>query len=93
MDPGDNGVYVIRGWEIVDRVYPYEPFEEEREYPLGEMLGAIDASQPEGQRLGAYLDAEEVPVSEVVPATRCSCGGSTGASRRTPWPASATAAL
>ena len=67
MDPGDNGIYVIRGWEIVDRVYPYEPFEEEREYPLGEMLGAIDASQPEDQRLGAYLDAEEVPVSEIVP--------------------------
>lgn len=67
MDPGDNGVYVTRGWEIVDRVYPYTPFEEEREYPLCEMLGAIDASQPEDQRLGAYLDAEEVPVSEVVP--------------------------
>lgn len=67
MDPGDNGVYVIRGWEIVDRVYPYTPFEEEHEYPLDAMLREIDASQPEDQRLGAYLDAEEVPVSEVAP--------------------------
>lgn len=23
MDPGDNGIYVVRGWEIVDRVYPW----------------------------------------------------------------------
>lgn len=67
MDPGDNGVYVIRGWEIVDRVYPYTPFEEEHEYPLDAMLREIDASQPEDQRLGAYLDAEEVPVPEVAP--------------------------
>lgn len=65
MDPGDNGVYVIRGWEIVDRVYPYTPFEEEREYPLDAMLREIDASQPEDQRLGAYLDAEEVPTASV----------------------------
>lgn len=25
-DPGDNGVYVIRRWEIVNRVCPYAPF-------------------------------------------------------------------
>lgn len=65
MDPGDNGVYVTRGWEVVDRVYPYVPFEEEREYPLDVMLREIDASQPEDQRLGALLDAEEVPTASV----------------------------
>nr|WP_075576241.1 hypothetical protein [Olsenella timonensis] len=67
MDPGDNGIFVIRGWEVVDRVYPYAPFEEENEYPLDAMLREIDASQPEDQRLGAYLDAEKVPVTEVAP--------------------------
>lgn len=65
MDPGDNGVYVTRGWEVVDHVYPYVPFEEEREYPLDVMLREIDASQPEDQRLGALLDAEEVPTASV----------------------------
>lgn len=41
------------------------PFEEEREYPLDVMLREIDASQPEDQRLGALLDAEEVPTASV----------------------------
>ena len=31
------------------------------------MLREIDRAQPEEQRLGAYLDAEEVPVGEVRP--------------------------
>lgn len=65
MDPGDNGIYVIRGWEIVDRVYPWGGFEEQDEYPLDMMLKEIDAAQPADQQLGAFLDAEEVPVTEV----------------------------
>lgn len=65
MDPGDNGIYVIRGWEIVDRVYPWGGFEEQDEYPLDMMLKEIDAAQPADQQLGAFLDAEEVPASSV----------------------------
>ena len=65
MDPGDNGVYVIRGWEVVDRVYPYAPFEEENEYPLDAMLLEIDAAQPADQQLGYFLRAEEVPVANI----------------------------
>lgn len=65
MDPGDNGVYVIRGWEIVDRVCPYTPFEEEREYPLDAMLLEVDAAQPADQQLGDFLLAEEVPTAFV----------------------------
>lgn len=80
MDPGDNGIYVIEGWRIAERLRTeygpgWEPIgmrdvrpeEEQRAHDRAEMLRAIDASQPEGQRLGAYLDAEEVPVAEVVP--------------------------
>lgn len=65
MDPGDNGIYIVRGWEIVDRVYPWGGLEEQRDYPLDEMLREIDAAQPPDQRLGAFLDAEEVPTSSV----------------------------
>ena len=65
MDPGDNGIYVIRGWEIVERIYPWEGFEEQDDYPLDGMLHEIDASQPEDQRLGEFLRAMEVPVSDV----------------------------
>lgn len=64
-DPGDNGIYVIRGWEIVGRVYPYDGFREQDEYPLDEMLRDIDAAQPADQQLGALLDAEEVAVADV----------------------------
>lgn len=64
-DPGDNGIYVIRGWEIVGRVYPYDGFCEQDEYPLDEMLRDIDAAQPADQQLGALLDAEEVAVADV----------------------------
>lgn len=56
---GDNGVYVIDGWEIVDRI----DFNgrEQREYDLQEMLLEIDDSQPKKQQLGKdYLESEEV---------------------------------
>ena len=61
----DNGVYVTEGWRVVGRVLPWEGFEEQREYDLEGMLREIDRAQPEEQRLGAYLDAEEVPTSSV----------------------------
>ena len=64
-DPGDNGIYVIRGWEIVGRVYPYDGFCEQDEYPLDEMLKEIDVAQPIDQQLGDFLDAEEVTVADV----------------------------
>lgn len=64
-DPGDNGIYVIRGWEIVGRVYPYDGFCEQDEYPLDEMLKEIDVAQPIDQQLGDFLDAEEVTVADI----------------------------
>ena len=62
-DNYDNGVYIIDGWEIVDRKY-YEGREQDG-YPLNEMLRAIDERQPESEQLGPYLTAPEVPVSEL----------------------------
>lgn len=40
----DNGVYIIEGWEIVGR----ERFEgqEQRKYPLDQMLAEIEEAQP-----------------------------------------------
>lgn len=57
----DNGVYIIDGWKIVARVYPYDGFVEQQEYDLSEMLRDIDASQPVSEQLGGYLIAEEAP--------------------------------
>ena len=46
---GDNGVYIIEGWKIVDRLYHDWP--EQNEYDLVEMLKSINARQPEEERI------------------------------------------
>ena len=46
----DNGVYVIRGWEIVGR--RFFDGREQQNYDLYEMLCSIDEAQPENDRLG-----------------------------------------
>ena len=61
-DNWDNGVYVVDNWEIVERLYSHG---EQMEYPLDEMLRAIDDAQPESERLGEYLDSVEIPTSEL----------------------------
>ena len=54
----DNGAYIIEDWKIIGR----EDFDgpEQHEYKLEEMLKEIDAKQPPKDRLGDYLDAEDV---------------------------------
>lgn len=46
----DNGVYVIKNWEIVDR--QYFDGSEQQEYNLTEMLVEIDECQPAKRQLG-----------------------------------------
>lgn len=48
-DNYDNGVYIIEGWEIVDRKY-FEGGEQDY-YPLEDMLDAIDETQPVDQQI------------------------------------------
>lgn len=48
-DNGDNGVYVIEKWQIVDRLFIDWP--EQHEYDLVEMLKSINAKQPEEERI------------------------------------------
>ena len=62
-DNWDNGVYIIEGWEIVDR--KYFDGEEQMRYELENMLMDIDKSMPEGEQIGEYLKAKEIPASEV----------------------------
>ena len=63
-DNWDNGTYIIKGWEIIDRKYNH--CIEQNEYDLTEMLIEIDSRQPEHEQLGKdFFLAEEIPVSEV----------------------------
>ena len=55
-DNWDNGVYIIRGWAIVDR--QYFDGREQRSYDLEAMLLAIDERQPVGMQLGVARIAE-----------------------------------
>ena len=64
-DQGDNGIYVIDDWKIVDRAGLYAGFVEQREYDFAQMLRDFDRSMPEGERLGEFLDSVEVPVGEL----------------------------
>lgn len=48
-DNGDNGVYVIENWNIVDRLFINWP--EQHEYDLIGMLKSINNAQPEKERL------------------------------------------
>lgn len=60
---GDNGVYIIKDWQIIGREY-FEGYEQ-REHILDLMLKAIDKKQPEHMQLGEFLDAEEVKVEDL----------------------------
>lgn len=48
-DNGDNGVYIIENWKIVDREFIDWP--EQNEYDLIGMLKSINNAQPEKERL------------------------------------------
>lgn len=67
QNPGhlDNGIYVVDGWEIVDRISP--PMYEQNNYDRREMLMSIDQSQPKSMQLGEeFIDAEVVDASTLV---------------------------
>ena len=64
-NPGDNGIYVIRDWDVVQRIYGAYALGDASPQETLAMLIEIDDCQPEGQRLGDFLISPEVPVGEV----------------------------
>jgi len=63
---GDNGVYIINGWDIVGRLH-FDGGVEQSEYEMDYMLKAIDESQPPDERLGSdFFDAEMVPTESLL---------------------------
>lgn len=64
----DNGIYVVKGWNIVDRIWKNGKASkgirnpEQQNYDLMEMLESIDVAQPVTEQLGTeYLHADIVP--------------------------------
>lgn len=62
-DNYDNGVYIIDGWEIVDRKY-FDGHEQDN-YEMEEMLLEIDRAMPVEEQIGEYLSAKEVYVDNL----------------------------
>ena len=61
---GDNGVYIIKDWKIVDRYYFYG--QEQDSYDISDMLVAIDECMPENEQLGEeFLKATEYKTDEL----------------------------
>lgn len=58
----DNGVYVVKGWNIVRHLYGTESREG---YDLDEFLKEIDVRQPLTERLGEFLDGVETDISDI----------------------------
>ena len=58
---GDNGVYVVDGWKIVDRI-SFNGVEQSN-HDLDDMLLEIDSCQPLKQQLGDYLKTNVVPTN------------------------------
>ncbi len=60
---GDNGLYVIQNWEIIERVGSHCPREG---YERAKLLLDIDKSQPESEQLGEdFFKSQEIEVSEL----------------------------
>lgn len=59
----DNGVYIIKGWEIVDRKYFNGA--EQQNHDMEDMLLGIDEAQPEQEKIGEYIKAKEIAVEDL----------------------------
>ncbi len=58
----DNGIYVVKGWDIVRHIGGEDYHEG---YDLDEFLKEIDIRQPLKEQLGDFLDAVETPANEI----------------------------
>lgn len=58
-DNHDNGVYIIKGWEIIGR--EFAPDQEQNQYPLEDMIAYIDARQPPHLRLKPLCNKCQAP--------------------------------
>ena len=66
----DNGIYIVKDWEIVGRIP--EGITEQNEYDMKDMLIDIDVHQPENDRLGTefilapWVETKELHVGDKI---------------------------
>lgn len=60
----DNGVYIVKDWDIIDRIMDHEP--QRKRYDVSKMIEAIDNAQPEIDRLGEdFFNSTMIPTAEI----------------------------
>lgn len=65
LNNGDNGVYIIKGWDIVGR--KHFKGREQRLYTLDDMLKSIDETQPADEQLGKeFFEATPTPTDKLL---------------------------
>lgn len=57
---GDNGVYIIEGWEIIDRENLYDGYEEQEFHDFATMLEEYNEELPERLKLAPEVLAEVI---------------------------------
>jgi hypothetical protein len=62
-DNGDNGLYIIKGWQIVGRSFLRN--NEQREHGLIEALRSIDETQPKNSQIPEKINEFEKSMMEV----------------------------
>lgn len=67
-DNGDNGMYIIKNWEIVGRKF-FQGLEQDN-YNISDMLVEIDEKQPEGDRLG-YTENDFIDKMKILRGVEC----------------------
>lgn len=59
----DNGIYIVEGWDIVDRVFTGE---EQKSHKMIDMLKVINKTQPKSEQTDErFFDCPIVPTSEI----------------------------
>ena len=60
---GNNGTYIIKDWEIVDR--KYSKGYEQMNHSMEDMLMGIDKAMPKKEQIGEYIQAKEIPTEDL----------------------------
>ena len=70
MDPGDNGIYVIDGWDIIEHICAYEDDDVYSEEDFIDLLCVVDQAQPERDQLGRRFIEQQFGIESDEPESK-----------------------
>ncbi len=85
MNPGDNGIYVVDGWKIVDRILPYKGFVEKTNTISTGCSARSMSPCPKTRDSARCWTPQRWRLRNLSSATRCGLEGSTASTPPTRW--------